>query len=267
MKRKIEEMEKKNVMRVGYWSIRGLGAPCRMMTMYAGVKARFDVYDVKPKDGGGWDASSWFNTKKDLKKINPLMNLPYVIDGDVIVNQTNAVMAYIGRKLGLWAKSDSENVEVEQLMCEIYDLRNLVVKFAYGRDGAKTTKDGAESLLKNVTGKNGILQKLELWLARGDGTFLVGGHATAPDFHLYELIDQLISMATFFKLPSPVSTYSGLSKFYTLFGSLPKMQPYLKSPFHTLPHNQKMAKFGANPDGSAWEPGQTYDWGNLSGVY
>ena len=103
------------LMRVGYWSIRGLGAPCRMMTMYAGVKVKFDIYDVVPKTGG-WDASSWFTPKKELKKINPLMNLPYVIDGDIIVNQTNAVLTYLGRKLGLWGKSPSECVACEQLL-------------------------------------------------------------------------------------------------------------------------------------------------------
>ena len=94
------------------------------------------------------------------------------------------------------------------------------------------------------SGKNGVLQKLELWLARGKGTFLVGDHATAPDFHLYELLDQLISIASFFKFDSPVKNFAGLAKFYSSFGALPAMQPYLKSAFHKLPHNQKMAKYG-----------------------
>ena len=56
MKRKLDQTtmsstnnKDEELMRIGYWSIRGLGAPCRMMTMYAGVKAKFDVYDVKPK--------------------------------------------------------------------------------------------------------------------------------------------------------------------------------------------------------------------------
>lgn len=254
-------------LRIGYWSIRGLGAPCRMMTMYRNVKAKFDVYDVKEKAGGGWDGSSWFDAKKDLKEKNPLMNLPYVIDGDVIVNQTNAVLTYLGRKLNLWPKKESEQVECEQLLCEIYDLRNHVVKFAYGRDGAKSTKDGAEMLLKNVCGKNGSLQKLELWLKKGDGAFLVGGSATAPDFHLWEMVDQLISISNFFKLSSPLLNYPALAKFYTSFRDLPAMQNYLKSPFHKLPQNQKMAKYGGTPEGNLWKEGQTYDWDNLSGVY
>ena len=68
--------QKQGEMTIGYWSIRGLGAPCRMMTMYAGVKARFELYDLKPKEGGGWDGSAWFGSKKALKQRNPLMNLP-----------------------------------------------------------------------------------------------------------------------------------------------------------------------------------------------
>ena len=150
---------------------------------------------------------------------------------------------------------------------EISHTLSCVTHSNTGRDGAKSTQDGASALLKNLTGKNGILQKLELWLARGKGTFLVGDHATAPDFHLYELLDQLISIASFFKFDSPLKNFAGLAKFYSSFGALPAMQPYLKSAFHKLPHNQKMAKYGANPDGSVWKPDQTYDWENLSGVY
>jgi len=62
-------------------------------------------------------------------------------------------------------------------------------------------------------------------------------------------------------------TFPKLAAFYASFGAHPKMQPYLKSALHALPHNQKMARFGANPSGEAWVPGQTYGWGNVSGVY
>lgn len=238
------------------------------MTMYAGVKAVHKCYDVAPKEEGGWDGSSWFGAKKALKLKNPLMNLPYVVDGDVVVAQTNAVLAYLGRKLNLWGKNEQETIACEQLLSETMDLRNNLVKFAYGRDGADSTKDGAKSFLDGAAGKNGILQKIELWLGQfTKGDFLVGGRATAPDFHLWELLDQMRCMAQYFALPLPLASFPKLRAFYESFGSLPKMQPYLKSALHKLPHNQKMAKYGANPDGSSWAKGQKYDWADAGGIY
>ena len=75
---------------VGYWTIRGLGAPCRMMVMFAGAPLKAACYDLVPKEGGGFDPSAWFDTKPALRAKNPLMNLPYVIDGDRIISQVSS---------------------------------------------------------------------------------------------------------------------------------------------------------------------------------
>ena len=39
---------------IGYWSIRGLGAPLRAMAMYADEPFEAKCYDVKEKEEGGW---------------------------------------------------------------------------------------------------------------------------------------------------------------------------------------------------------------------
>ena len=152
---------------VGYWSIRGLGAPLRMMCEYAGVdyegalsslllpslprgaacprlrlrprrpplpcspterqprpharcaRAAAKNYDALPKEGGGWDVSDWFDKKPELLEKNQLMNLPYVIDGDQIIAQTNACFAHLGRVLGLYGSNYAETVKVEQCLCQV----------------------------------------------------------------------------------------------------------------------------------------------------
>jgi glutathione S-transferase len=104
---------------VGYWSIRGLGAPLRMMAMYAGCPLNAVNYDCRIKEGGGYDGSDWFNDKPELKAKNPFINLPYIQDGDVLVTQTNACLSYMGRKLGLWGNNPTEETECEQLLCEV----------------------------------------------------------------------------------------------------------------------------------------------------
>lgn len=94
-------------MTVGYWNIRGLAAPIRMMVMYGGATLNSVNYDLKVKPEGGFDGSCWFDVKPDLKAKNPLINLPYVIDGDVILTQSNACCLYVGRKLGLLGNNEA----------------------------------------------------------------------------------------------------------------------------------------------------------------
>ena len=65
---------------VGYWGIRGLGAPLRMMVLFhGGYKLHCENYDLLDKPEGGYDASAWFDKKPALKEKQPLINLPYII--------------------------------------------------------------------------------------------------------------------------------------------------------------------------------------------
>jgi hypothetical protein len=77
-------------------------------------------------EDGSWGNSTWFSQRKpELKQLNPLINLPFVIDGDVVhpppppagnfissplhlipalqqvVTQSNACLAYLGRKFNM----------------------------------------------------------------------------------------------------------------------------------------------------------------------
>jgi glutathione S-transferase len=260
---------------VGYWTIRGLGAPLRAMVMYAGVPLNNVMYDCKPKEDGSFDASAWFTVKPELKAVNPLVNLPYVIDGDVVVSQTNACLAYLGRKLGLWGKTSQEVCACEQLLSELMDLRNSMTNFAYSAT-LPITADNTP--VASVQGKNGVLQKLELWLerkvskspeAKNFGMFLVGDSATAPDFHLHELLVQYTALATFVNLPPFLAEYPRLAFFFENFEKLPGMQRYLQSvgALGALPFNQKMAKFGAMVTHEPWVAGTVYDFETYSKTY
>ena len=56
---------------VGYWAIRGLAAPLRMMVMYSGHKLHNAAYEMilKPESTAEalqWDGSAWFTAKPDL---------------------------------------------------------------------------------------------------------------------------------------------------------------------------------------------------------
>merc|ERR1719245_2643824 len=63
--------------------------------------------------------------------MNPLANLPYIVDGDVCVCQTNACFLYLGDRFGLNGKTPADHLKTVQLLEEIYDLRNRVIELVY----------------------------------------------------------------------------------------------------------------------------------------
>ena len=70
-------------------------------------------YDLKVKpesaaDNLQFDASNWFAYKPHLKEMNPLINLPYIVDGDIVISQTNACFTYLGRKFNMLGTTDVE---------------------------------------------------------------------------------------------------------------------------------------------------------------
>ena len=226
-----------NVPEIGYWSIRGLGAPLRMMAIYHGQPVKITLHDVKPTAQKGYDNSDWFNgVKPALKAKNSLVNLPYIIDGDLLIAQTNACFTYLGRKFNMLGDSPAELVQCEQLLCELMDLRNATVRHAYGGNGSK---DHAEMHLNAAVA--GSVAKFELWLeanTSSDGTFFVGNRASAPDFHAWELFTQINELSKHHGLSSPLPP--ACKAFVEQFGALPGSQKYINSKLAGLPTNQKM---------------------------
>merc|ERR1711879_777000 len=101
-----------------------------MMCHHANVEFEDTQYPLGGEPGN-WDASAWFGVKPALKEKNALMNLPYVVDGDTVVTQSNACLMYLGRKFNLNGQNDSELLKVEQCLCEVFDLRNNAVRLFY----------------------------------------------------------------------------------------------------------------------------------------
>lgn len=261
------EMSTFEGLKVGYWNIRGLCAPLRMMVMYSGTPFHAVTYQLTEKPEGGLDSSSWFGAKPALKEANPLMNLPYIIDGDLVISQTNACFSYLGRKLKMMGDNSREEVECEQLLCECMDLRNKVVGVSYGGSedlGAWFEKDPSASL-----------GKLDAWLSSKyvDGKefapFFVGTKACAADFHIWEMCDQFTVLGKVAGGMNPLAKYPFLSKFHVGFAALPANAKYLSSKLSKLPMNNMMAAFGSAPDGSKFPlgTGAPITWADTDGMY
>lgn len=254
---------------VGYWAIKGLAAPLRMMVMYSGYRLKAENYDLMIDENGEWSRDKWFDVKDAFKDKNPLINLPYVIDGDILITQSNACLAYLGRKFDMFGDSPLEHSYCEQLLCECMDIRNSVVSFSYGRSGID-----AIVWISNIFAHGASLYKLNLWLNRKiskencDATFFVGNRPSAPDFHIWEMCDQIKNIITFYNLADAFEQYPHLAEFHNKFKELPNNSRYLQSKLHTLPTNNTMAAaFGATPSGDAFITGSERPWLGSSGHY
>lgn len=258
---------------VGYWSIRGLAAPLRMMVMYNNIPLVCHNYEcVENETKDGYDRSDWYNVKPQFQEKNPLMNLPYVIDGDLIVTQSNACLQYLGRKFDMIGSNPKEQIDCDQLLCECTDLRNSVVGIGY------SSLKNIRAWLDSMEAKDSNLDKLNKWLVRkypdlsaiseSDALFFVGEKPTAPDFHIWEMCDQISLMSQYYNEPSPFLLFAHLAKFHDRFAQLPNNQRYLKSKLAQLPTNNIRAQtFGATPSGDAWVWGSEKYWKGSSGTY
>merc|ERR1712071_500030 len=71
---------------LAYWDIRGLAQPARLMLHHAAIP--FEDKHFVCADNPPYDKSCWTSIKNTLGFDFP--NLPYVIDGDIKVSQSNA---------------------------------------------------------------------------------------------------------------------------------------------------------------------------------
>jgi len=102
-------------MTLGYWKIRGLAQAPRVLMTYADMKFENKMFAQTPAprpvperlckghpfpDMQAYDDSKkcWFDVKFDVMGDYHSPNLPFLIDGDVKLSETNAILRYIGRK-------------------------------------------------------------------------------------------------------------------------------------------------------------------------
>ena len=126
----------------------------------------------------------------------------------------------------------------QQCLCQVTDMRNDAVKLFYG----PSFEENAE---KYVDSCQGHYKKFESWMGQQGTKFTCGDAPTAPDFHLFEMLDQHEILAKFLKTKSFLATenekgkllYSNLRKFYGDFKLLPQLQDYFAGDAYKLPIN------------------------------
>lgn len=215
--------------KLGYWDIRGLAEPIRHMLAYAGADFEDVRYKVTGDATSGWDRSAWLDIKSTLGLTYP--NLPYIIDGDVKLTQSNAIVRYVANKYGLAGANDAEKAYVDMHMEQLMDLRNAIVRCAYN-------VADHEALAKQLSEETAPHQ-LGLLEAAIAGDFLCASGVTGADFVLVELTDQLD-----LQFPGILAPFPKVQALRAKFLELPAIKEYRASDrFHARPINNPMASF------------------------
>mmetsp|Transcript_42032 Transcript_42032/g.108893 ORF Transcript_42032/g.108893 Transcript_42032/m.108893 type:complete len:250 (+) Transcript_42032:53-802(+) len=231
----IAKPRKEGKITLGYWGIRGLGAPFRMLLTYVGAD-----YEDKQYTTG----TDWFQEDKPaIQAKSPLANLPYMTDGDVTVCQTNAIFEYLGDRFGIGGETMEERRRNREMLCEIYDLRNEIIMLVYPFKAV--CRDKEEFMTKMTAhlteGCKKSYDKIDKFIAAGGGPYTCGRKLVAADFHVWEMLDQHEVYAAAYGQPSPMKAYPRLQSFHAGIKSAPQLARYFASDASKLPCNAGIA--------------------------
>ncbi|CAJ0953670.1 unnamed protein product [Ranitomeya imitator] len=142
--------------------------------------------------------------------------LPYLLDGDIKLTQSNTILRYIGRKHGLCGNTENEENFVSLFENESMDFRMRIATLSY---------DPQFEQLKGP-----YIEKLPTVLARysrflGQRHWFVGDQLTLADILIYDALDQHKILA-----PTCLQNFKNLQDFLIRFEALPPIAAYLKSP-------------------------------------
>eukprot|EP01006_Ploeotia_vitrea_P057560 TRINITY_DN68190_c2_g1_i1.p1 TRINITY_DN68190_c2_g1~~TRINITY_DN68190_c2_g1_i1.p1 ORF type:complete len:240 (+),score=115.38 TRINITY_DN68190_c2_g1_i1:51-770(+) len=223
---------------LGYWAIRGLANPIRMMLEWAGADWEDELY--VQGDGPEFSREEWNSVK--YKQGLDFTNLPYLKHGDVRLTQSNAIARYVARSLGKGLYPSEASVAelgyVDMLTEVAMDLRNDIIRCCYGR------KEEYPARLQRFQARfPPVLAQLVAYKNKHvtQGPWLVGkdGKLSFVDFILWELLDQIRIM-----WPDAWSKDDKVVvDFMAAFESQPAIAAYLKSDRAIKPANNKTAAF------------------------
>ncbi|CAL1285169.1 unnamed protein product [Larinioides sclopetarius] len=195
---------------LGYWDIRGLSEPIRYLLYFKNV-------DFEDKKYPPSDRSTWEKVKFSLNLDFP--NLPYYIDGNIRLTQSNTILRYLAGKYGLDGKTEEEKLRVSLAEQQIVDFRDSFIRVIYDENFEKLKADFVAKVPAQLKFVANFL---------GNRKFLAGNSVTYVDFMAYDTID-------FYRylIPNVLADFPTLRDYQERVKSLPELQNYLKSPTYT----------------------------------
>ena len=215
---------------IGYWPLRGLVQHVFTLLEYTGTEYNF----VKITDRPNWEAG------KDalIEGGMDFPNLPYLIDGDVQISESTALLLHCAGKYG-----DASLLYTPENRAKFFEIKGVVwdilmgyVMPAYMSPDLTALKATAELKTKQFHKKLGSLDRI-----LGKQDYLMGGHITAVDFLFAEVVERLNAMEKDLEI-NILGEFTNIAAFLQRFISIPKIKAFRQSDrFMTGPYNNTMA--------------------------
>ena len=203
--------------KLGYWAIRGLSERLRLLLEYCGVAYTQEIYE------GPDGRERWFNTDKPkLIEKNPAITLPYLIDGDKVVSETDGVTVYIclkGNKPELLGRNADEQVLMATCHGVWKDFHPNYVRLVYGK--YENEEAFQKALAEAIKTFEPYLKKLTGLL--GEKNFLAG-ELTWVDFSVADFLQTLNLLSEEILKPFPK-----LHEHQKRVWALPELKAYFSS--------------------------------------
>jgi len=217
---------------LGYWNMRGLGERIRLMMEFMEIKYENVKYTMGPPPD--LNRSEWDKVKYTLGLDFP--NLPYIIDRDIKMTESWAIMRYLARKNNnqLYPETPEQEIRCDMAVGVIHDFRTTFTHIIYNPD------------FQNLKGPylEKLPAKLELFenFLKGN-RWLAGEKLTYADFALAETLTRHQMM-----FPGCLDKFSKLNQFHEAFLSLDAIKKYHESDrFQKYPMHLPYAQWGHGP--------------------
>ncbi|CAL1278888.1 unnamed protein product [Larinioides sclopetarius] len=217
---------------LGYWDIPGLAEPIRFLLHFKNVDFEDKRYSFDDRTRAEWEKDK-FSLDLDFP------NLPYYIEGNVRLTQSNTILRYLAGKYGLDGNTEEEKLRVSLVEQQIADFRGSLIQLSYNENFEKLKPD----FVANVPSQLKLIADF-----LGDRKFLAGSSVTYADFMAYNAI-------YFYRylIPSVLTDFQTLREYQERIQNLPELQSYLKSTaYKRWPIFSPAAQFG----GKGQEPKQ-----------
>lgn len=224
------------VLILGYWDIRGLAHAIRLLLEYtetpyeekqynSGEASDFDNnqlsflkkrLNVDFPSSGSSGSTGWLEWQSEKNKLGlDFPNLPYIIDGENRISQSNAILRYIARKHKMCGESEEEQIRIDMLENQIMDFRMGFAGVCYRPDFEKLKPGYLEQLPAK-------LQMFSHFL--GNRQWFAGDKITFIDFLAYDILD----VHRMFE-PKCLDQFANLKDFLDRFEALEKISAYMNS--------------------------------------
>ena len=217
---------------VTYWDLRGLGEAIHLMLEYLGIEYERKVFkQSEGKDPKGNLKGPWLKEKTENLMGLEFPNLPYIVDGDVKLSQSWAILKYIARKGNLAPVTEEEKIRCDVTEGAIADFQFNFVTMCYSPNFKHMRRPFLIALPEKLANFEKILSERE---------WLIGNRLSFLDFRFAELLDHVELC-----YPGCLDKTEHIKNYKTKFESLEKIAAYKKSDrFHKWPLNGARAAWG-----------------------